>query len=342
MNWKQLLLSTEARLRLRARHEGQVRRATRLAASPLGPARPGGWLVSTLAAALDVPPEVVVLHRRKQGMYAFQVPGRYVRAAQGRAGRRWLEQEQASWQRLVALGLADLVSPGLDRVELPGHWRALADAQKLPIALAELPAALAALVPPMVERGQWQTVKLPATIAFGHAVLEAEVGIAQAMRLPPLETLEAALRRPQRVGFFHVDLKDDNIMRLGGRYCLNDLRSCSDGRLIDLELLKIMVRHYPKHGERSSLERLFAAVDDGWRHPAIAPLAECPSLPRELWGPVYLCHVIGQCHGLEKRSVPNFEDRLRALVARPLLRRQLQAALEPRAAGLVDLGPSAR
>ena len=335
LNWKQLLLSTAARRRVRARHTRRIDRATLLATSALGAARPGGELTRRLASALDAAPEALVLHRKKQGMYAFETPTHYVRVARRGSGRRWLEREYRGWQQLRELGLGALVSPELGWLDLPGGWRALVDLRKEPIAPAELPAALAALVPPMIERARREATGLPATVAFGHARLTTEPELAPGLHLPPLATLEAAFAGPAPIGFFHGDLKDDNIMRLDGRYCLNDLKSCGAERLLDLELLQVIVRHYPLHRDRSWLERLFGAAADDWRQPAMAPLVDLVTLPRPLWQPTYLCHVIGQCYGLEKRPEPNLENRARAFFARRLLRQRLRAAL-------VDLGAPAR
>ena len=299
---------------------GIIAQRIALASRVGGPvARTLGW--PPIDGAAEPSGETPELVRYKRGVYCMTVSDRYVRAARRTCGRRLLERELAAWERARALGLSSLGSPWLRRLDCGDGWTVVTDRVLAPLPRGAVWEAFPDLVCPLVDRASEQRVAPPIAVEFGHALMaEASKGI-QVRGLPSIEVLQKCFSEPLRVGFFHCDLGPHNVMVRDGRYTLIDLKSCESHRLIDLELIRLLVRIYPDHHSSPLAVKAFKAQADDWHRPEAARLASLIRFPREWWAGIYLYFAVGMAGRVEKYSPSSLRQKLQTMKSMPRLRR---------------------
>jgi len=184
--------------------------------------------------------------RYKQRILSFACEDVFVRYSRHRGGVRRLGQEYRSWTTMRALGLEGISPPSMLLRQLEGGVVLCTER------LEEFPCAddlspFEHVIPPLVSAAGHAVPGLPATLRRGFEIL----GHVNAGRLPagflPEEEIRSHFERPLRVGFFHGDLHIGNVMRAeDGRTVLIDLKSCEEDRVVALDVLHFVVRHWPE------------------------------------------------------------------------------------------------
>lgn len=311
MNWKQLLFP-------RAVHSAfkRARRAKTAFAKPwltwqlrLGRPRP----MARYLGALRHHSQVV---RSKQGILYVVAGDRFLRfAAQPRAIAK-LEREFAMWQLLRAEGLAAILPHAMTLHDVAGG-KILESDRLRPIRKEEHAAVTLPIVTALMSAARPVTPEgPPATVEAGLEFARAISGGALPARFAAESDIRACFTRPLMTGISHKDLHYRNVMRDdAGRPVLIDLKSCEPGRIVAIDLLAFACKYLQAQGQQTLVDAAFAAQQRNWRIDELEPVLNLVDLPRELWGQIFILHVIG-LHMQKRASTEEINPLLRALFLR--------------------------
>jgi hypothetical protein len=295
VNWTELMLPGRVRRslrswrRLRFRYVGAlINHLLRFQRSPPGRLLPLRRYAD-LVAFLDEGNAAVHVLRSKQHVLSGRCGNEFLRYSHHRKGIRSIEREYANWRLMQEFGLSHIAPKEMRLVRLTKGVVLISEALQ-EIHSCEVCSALEEIVISLVRQCRHAVPGLPVTIEAGLDLMHHLTG----KELEREEEVKACFEQPLRVGFFHGDLHDRNVMR--GRYGqsgLIDLKSCGLDRIVALDLLRFVVGRYPDDLTTNPAWKIVRIHATGWDLPMIQPFLQYIDLPRRLWGQIYFLHLLG-------------------------------------------------